>query len=357
MKNFNFESHYIKLIITGTLAIGTLCAVFFPITSANYLNTMLSASTVGIFILTGFYADYTRRQIKEIQLQRSLQLQPYPTFKIKNIALFPPRVVRDVPNNGKIELMIDVFIEFKIKNVGNGISIFNDYIFEFANNKENDNQTTYARRIHYIKSGETIHEAFSIHISKSNNIIRKMLSRNDAPPCAAKSGYLGAIKHSCVYKNTLNAIFKTSSTTLFTININDLSTATQWISAFDSFYSDHSRLINEHNTTWTRDREESQAIFKKIEDGFYKSITIRPIYLEFATPTELTTFKNITEKEDAIFRKRIHHGMPIPRSNNDTSQTSLLQRAFTSNFEPYGNIVLETDKDKAPIMMGNETKH
>ncbi len=143
------ENEILKILILFFLiVIGSY--FIFPFAKIKDFAEYLSGfSTVGIFILTSFYVLYTNRQIKELQKQRQLQVQPLPNIEILEAKIEPPRLVGYLYDNTDFSFRVDLSFKVKIKNIGNGAAILVDLFNEFVGAKitNTKKESIYANRI------------------------------------------------------------------------------------------------------------------------------------------------------------------------------------------------------------------
>ena len=83
---------------------------------ANFVAYLSAYATVGILILTSFYVVYTNRQIKELQKQRQLQIQPLPNHEIVEAEVPHPRLCW-WHENGSISFRADLLFKINLKNI------------------------------------------------------------------------------------------------------------------------------------------------------------------------------------------------------------------------------------------------
>ena len=120
--------HYIPILVLVLLIILIVLYFLLPQNIASGLASYLSGfATVGILILTSFYVVYTNKQIKELQKQRQLQVQPLPNIKFIEGNILRPRLVHSgMRQSSDIDFRVDISFKAEMKNIGNGPAILLD---------------------------------------------------------------------------------------------------------------------------------------------------------------------------------------------------------------------------------------
>lgn len=80
----NLETFILAFCLIGIMIVSFLYYKLQGTLLNDFAIFISGVSTVGIFILTAFYVIYTNRQLREIQKQRQLNIQPLPNVHIKN---------------------------------------------------------------------------------------------------------------------------------------------------------------------------------------------------------------------------------------------------------------------------------
>lgn len=305
-----------SIILIASLVILTIISgVYFWLqnTYINNLATFLSGvSTVGIFILTAFYVIYTNRQLREIQKQRQLNIQPLPNLNIIHGVILSPRVVYDPTEGGEISLVVDFCFKAKLKNIGNGAGVLVDTFSYFTGRDITPiKDHFYSERYITLEEKEEVESNFSVR--DANFEVINSLNKGVDGPCPREQIFDAMLKCCVLYKNILGAGFHYSIHNALIIDEEGQKKLSEWIAHINSFSKKYNSSIEKFKATFKRDREEAYKYFEEIKNEFYSYCEIHAIDLYVRSLPQSFSINYINDKTYESISKEIYHGVPIGR--------------------------------------------
>lgn len=306
-----YKTEILILIFIG-IAIFTLVNIYFYFPSiilSNLASYLSGFSTVGILILTSFYVFYTNKQIKVLQKQHQLSIQPLPTIEIKDAKIMKPRLVHDIHHGSEISLKIELVIKYKIKNLGNGTAIMIDIFFDFIGKKYKEKKSDiYAHRINTLESGAEIVISESLEDDKC--LMLKILNTSGGV-CPVNSAFNILVSSNILYRNALYSSFLTSIDHLIAIDEANQKKISDWLSIISSYKAKFSEDIAKYEATLPRNKEEAFKIFCSLEDKIsskFKEDGVKVKLLPFEPSFDIAY---LNENEANKISSKINHGIPV----------------------------------------------
>lgn len=321
MKNLIKLENIIPLFILILLISLTIIYFKYPSKSTNDFASFLSGiSTVGILILTAFYVIYTNRQIKELQSQRQLQIQPLPYIEIEKGIINSPKLVYDPTEKGKLSLALDFNFHVRLKNVGNGAAVLVDTFCHFVGKQiKYKPDKINAWRFTVIAQEEEI----KYNVILRDDLFEAITALNigtEGPCVALKTAFNVLVRYNVLYRNILGAVFLLKIDHIVSIDDDVGKKISEWIAAISSFETDFSNDIARFNAVYQRDVEDAFHIFSKIENNFYLKCPKEAKEIELLPVDQLFVIKHLETREFNSISDRLYHGIPLGRVKEEKEQ-------------------------------------
>lgn len=332
----NLATEYVILFaVLIFLALLVLIYYFTPTTALNGFITFLSgASTAGILILTAFYVIYTNRQLREIQKQRQLNIQPLPNISISDGIVLSPRLTTDPTKGGKIGVVVDFFFKANIKNIGNGAAVLVDVFARFTGEDvKQDKDRLIADRFITIEEKEIA--TIDIHVRDDNYFVINSLNKGFDGPCGRDRIFDAMLKINVLYKNILGAGFLYTLHNALFISEQDKKKLSDWIGRINSFDKEFNSMEEKYSAIYKRDRKEAHQYFEELKEAFYGKASIGAIDIAISPLTQSFRIEQIDEKSFSSLSDKIYHGVPISGRKNDTANITTLVEWKNSIIKTY----------------------
>jgi len=291
-----------------------------PNDAAGLASFLGGISTIGIFILTAFYVIYTNRQLREIQKQRLLNIQPLPNINIIGGMIAPPRLVVDYADSkGQIEIVVDVHIKLEMKNIGNGTAVLVDAFSSFVGKK-----ITYKPEHISAHRFPTLEQTFFVKYNESLRDekfeVLNALNTDAEGKCFAHTALNVLLRYSVLYRNIVGASFLTSIDNIIAVSDDETKIVSEWLGHINSFKTVYAADLENFRAVYKRDRKAAMADFEKIEDKFYKHYKVEPIDIQIMPLSQSFKIQHLDKSEEDDIAKKIYHGIPLGRGSQQDSK-------------------------------------
>ena len=279
----------------------------------DFASFMSGFSTLGILVLTAFYVVYTNRQIRELQKQRQLQIQPLPNIEIVAAAFTSPKIVVYPPPKIGIRLVVDLHFRYRLKNVGNGAAVLVD-TFSYLTGKEirSAEQEHSAQRYAILEVGEEAESSDGIR-DENCEAIRGLNKGIGDDSCTASQAFDVLLRFNALYRNILGSAFLLELLHIIGITDDDQKELANWIAAFDSFEKTFAHDISQFKAVTARSRREGLEVFEKIKKEFQEKCPPRVVPVDLLPLPQTFDVRPIEPDVQKALVKKIHHAIPLGR--------------------------------------------
>jgi len=311
------ENEILKVIVLFFLIVIGLYFIF-PLAKIKDFASYLSGfSTVGIFVLTSFYVLYTNRQIKELQKQRELQIQPLPNIEIIKPEINHPCLVGYLYEDTDFFFRVDLSFKVKIKNIGNGAAILVDIFNDFIGTKINkiDQESILSKRINAFEVDKELTIDFGIR-----DVDLRMLKALHSTPqegCAAHTAFDVLLRTNIFYRNVLNTPFLLKIDHIIMIDDENQKKITDWFSIMSSYESKYASEISKVKSVWQRDKKEAWDLFSNLANIVNDEFSDKTVSVQLLPYSSSFKVENLSESESEKLSKKIYHGIPMGRKEKN----------------------------------------
>lgn len=314
------EKEILKVIVLFFLiVIGSY--FFFPIAKIKDFALYLSGfSTVGIFVLTSFYVLYTNRQIKELQKQRQLQIQPLPNIEISEPKIHHPRLVAYLFEHDEFSFRVDLSFKIKLKNIGNGAAILVDIFHDFVGSKINksEEETIGALRINACEEKNEL--TFQSEIKDKNLQMIKALHSTSQEGCAAHTAFDVLLRTNVFYRNVLGTPFMLNIDHIIAIDEEEQKIISEWFSIMSSHETRYAADISKVKAVWQRDKKEAWKLFSDLAKAVKSEFKDQEVTVQLLPYSSSFKVKNLSKNESEQLSKKIRHGIPLGVSDREANK-------------------------------------
>lgn len=266
-------------------------------------------TSLGLFILTIFYVVFTNSQIKELEKQRMLQVQPFINIECIYCILQSPKICWS-PGESVISIANDIDFRINIKNIGNGSAILLDiHGFLFEHNKKPINDDMHYYRIIKLEINES--KETTIGLRYFSNIILNMLSKMEENECP-RAGYVDLrFGIDLYYKNISGQSFKIHNECLLSYSKEVQKKVDTWIVANKNFTVQFRDELEKYRILCERNDKESDVVFGEIRRMYHEKCSPCIEKIDLLPIAEKTSLDVIEMKEYKKLQDQIKHGFPI----------------------------------------------